>query len=145
MESFDHKVNGEKLQAQRHVHFPYGLPAFEQIKDFTLLTNEEEAPFLWLQATGIPNLAFITIDPFLVFPEYRPDISDSDVRALQIENPDDAFILNIVTIHNQSNKITCNMVSPLIINWKKQKGKQVILNNHRNYTVHYRIDNSTVE
>lgn len=140
MESLDATEDPKKLQPQRHVHFPQGLPAFEQVKDFVIITNEEEAPFLWLQAASIPNLAFITIDPFLVSPTYRPDICDSDVQALEIQNPDDAFILGIVTVHNEPHGITCNLVSPVVINWKKQIGKQVILNNHKDYTVRYRID-----
>ena len=141
MEPTDSISDHSEQQPQRQIHFPQGLPAFEQVKDFMIITNEEEAPFLWLQAANIPNLAFITIDPFLVMPSYRPDICDADVEALEIENPEDTFILGIVTIHKEPNGITCNLVSPVVINWKKQLGKQVILNNHKDYAVQYRIDN----
>jgi flagellar assembly factor FliW len=123
------------------ITFAEGLPAFEMVKEFRLVSNEEEAPFIWLQAAHTPNLSFITIDPFLVYPEYRPDISDNDVKLLQIEDEEDALILSIVNIHKDNKQgITANLVSPIVINWKKHLGKQVILQNHLNYSVKYRID-----
>lgn len=123
------------------ISFPEGLPAFEQIKEFRIVSNEEEAPFLWLQAVGMPELAFITIDPFLVYPEYRPDIPDSDVKELGIEKPDDVFMLSIVNIrHNPDSEVTANLVSPVVINTQECVGKQVILQNHLQYSVRYRID-----
>lgn len=134
----------DKKTKQHHksIHFPDGLPAFESAKEFVIISNEEEAPFLWLQAVSTPNLAFVTIDPFLVFPEYRPDIGDDDVSALQIENEEDVLILGIVNISSDPEEgITANLVGPVVINWRKRLGKQVILQNHQKYSVRYRIDN----
>lgn len=135
--SWDSSVSLHK----RSLHFPDGLPAFEAIKAFTLIANEEEEPFLWLQATDRPALAFVCIDPFLVYPEYRPDICDDDVNALEITTEEEAFLLSIVNIHNPNGQgVTANLVSPVVINWEKGIGKQVILQNHRNFSVKYRID-----
>lgn len=124
----------------RTISFPEGIPAFESATEFILITNEEEAPFLWLQAASTSNFAFITIDPFLVFPEYRPDIAEEDVKILELNSEEEAFVLCIVTIHNQSHAITTNLVSPIIINWKKRLGKQVILRNHLDYSVRHLIE-----
>jgi flagellar assembly factor FliW len=128
------------FDAKRFINFPEGLPAFETVNNFVIVANEEEAPFLWLQAADLPDLAFIVIDPFLIAPDYRPDISDADIRSLEIEEPDDAFILSIVTIQSGGSGITANLVSPVLINTRKHMAKQVILNNHRDYSVHFRID-----
>lgn len=132
----------EVLVVQRErIHFPEGLPAFEGVKDFHILSNQEEAPFLWLQALDQPRLAFVTVDPFLVSPDYLPDISDEDVRQLGISHEDEAFLLSIVNIHNDPMEgITANLISPIVINWKKRIGKQVILQNHLQYSVRHRID-----
>ena len=128
----------------KKIFFPEGIPAFESVSEFTLVANEEEAPFLWLQAALMPNLAFITIDPFLIYPDYRPDICDEDVQILQLSSEEEAFVLSVVTIHNTPPiTITTNLVSPIIINWKKSLGKQVILKNHIDYSVKHRIDDQT--
>lgn len=135
-------LENSKMQHNKSIHFPEGLPAFERVREFVIIANEEEAPFLWLQAVSIPNLAFVTIDPFLVYPDYRPNISDDDVKALQIEKEEDVFILGIVNITNDPNEgITTNLVGPVVINWRKKLGKQVVLKNHQQYSVRFRIDN----
>jgi flagellar assembly factor FliW len=129
-------------QHHKSIFFPDGLPAFESVREFVIISNEEEAPFIWLQAVSTPNLAFVTIDPFLVYPEYRPDIGDDDVKKLKIENEEDVLILGIVNISNDpAEGITTNLVGPVVINWKMRLGKQVVLQNHGKYSVRYRIDN----
>lgn len=132
----------EVLVVQRErIHFPEGLPAFEAVKDFRIVANDEEAPFLWLQAVQEPGLAFVTVDPFLVHPDYLPDISDTDVHQLKIQHEDDAFLLCIVNIHSDLKEgITANLISPIVINWKEKLAKQVILQNHLHYSVKFRID-----
>ncbi|SCA62592.1 Flagellar assembly factor FliW [Chlamydiales bacterium SCGC AG-110-M15] len=134
-------THDDKQDQVKRIHFPEGLPGFESIKDFVLLTNEEEAPFLWLQSTTIPNLAFISVDPFLVMSDYRPDIGDEDVEFLEIEKEEDVLILSIVNISNDPNEgTTANLVGPIVINWKTKRGKQVILQNHQEFSVKFRID-----
>jgi flagellar assembly factor FliW len=125
-------------QHSKQLHFPDGLPAFENVKDFVLIAQEDEAPFMWLQALNVENLAFIVADPFVLHPDYQPDILEEDCRALGIEEPDDAYVLSIVNIRGQGeNGITANLVGPIVINWKKQVAKQVIIENHLNYSVKY--------
>ena len=143
MQSYESNVLDERFMGlKKKIHFLEGVPAFEKIKEFSIVSNEEEAPFIWLRASCSSQLAFIMIDPFLIFSEYRPEISDEDVKLLEIESEEDVFIFSIVNICGDgSKKITTNLVSPVIINWKKQLGKQVILKNHLKYSVQYRIDN----
>jgi len=122
------------------IFFPEGLPAFETQKEFVLIQNEEEAPFLWLQSKNNSKLAFITIDPFVIHKNYLPDIPEEDVKFLKITDQDDVLILSIVNIRNNQNlDITANILSPVIINWKERIGKQVILKNHQQYSVKYPI------
>ncbi len=129
------------VQHSKNIHFPDGLPAFEEVKDFLLIANEEEAPFMWLQAAAVPNLAFVVVDPFVIHPDYQPDIPDMEVRALGIENEEDVFIVSIVNIRqNEEQGITANLVGPIVMNWASMVGKQVILNNHLDYSVKHRIE-----
>lgn len=136
-------IDSPALHHSKSVHFPEGLPAFEEVKDFLLLAKEEEAPFMWLQALNVPNLAFIVADPFVLHPSYRPDLLEEDCSQLKIEKPEEAFLLVIINLHTQEEEgTTANMVGPIVINWKEQTGKQVILRNHLDYSVRHRIDSA---
>jgi flagellar assembly factor FliW len=118
------------------IHLPAGLLGFERNKKYLLRSNLEDEPFHWFQVVDDPSLTFLVVSPFEVMPEYRPDISAEDVEFLQIQSPEDAFLLNIVTLrpHGRS---TINLKGPIIINRFSLIGKQVVLANAAEYSVQH--------
>ena len=123
-------------KTSKEIYFKLGLPAFESFKEFFIVSNEDEAPFLWLQSKQQASLAFVTIDPFLVLPDYLPDLSEEDVRFLEIEDEEDVLLLSIVNVAQPGmQQVSANLLSPVVINWKRQLGKQVIVQNHQRYSV----------
>jgi flagellar assembly factor FliW len=118
------------------VRLPMGLLGFEPIKDYVLLANPAEEPFEWLQVQDNNSLAFIVVNPFLVSPEYQPDIPQPDVDFLGLKEASDAILLNIVTVHGPQ-RATINLKGPIVINRHTRIGKQVILANAANYSVQY--------
>lgn len=146
MQSLQEQLEEDKisLQHSKVLSFPEGLPAFEHVKEFILVSNESEAPFFWLQAVSEPNLAFVTIDPFLIYPGYRPDVCDEDCEFLKLSDPKDALVLSIVNLKNSEDQgVTANLVGPIVVNWKEKVGKQVIIQNHLDYSVRFRIDEAS--
>ena len=117
------------------IKLPLGLLGFEQLKDYLLIVNPAEEPFRWLQVKDNQGLAFVVIDPFLVAPDYHPDIPEPDVEFLGIRTPDDAVLYNIVTIHGQHG--TVNLKGPIIINRHTGVGKQVVIANASDYSVQH--------
>ena len=115
-----------------------GLLGFEQSKDYLLLANPDEAPFGWLQMKEDPKLAFVVIDPFLITPEYKPEIPQADVEFLGLERADDAAVFNIVTIH-MGNRATVNLKGPIVINRYTRVGKQVVIANAQDYSVQHPV------
>src|SRR5271163_337613 len=77
---------------------PFGLLGFERVKNYVLLTRPEEDPFLWLQMVGDTKQAFLVVAPHFIMADYRPDLSDLDVAFLELNDPTEAFVLNIVTM-----------------------------------------------
>jgi flagellar assembly factor FliW len=116
------------------VRIPTGLLGFEQIKDYVLTTNPDEEPFAWLHVEDNTALAFVVIDPFVVLPDYKPDIPKVDVEFLQLKEAKDALLLGIVTI-NDHQPPTVNLKGPIVINRHTHTGKQVIIANAANYSV----------
>lgn len=120
------------VKRENVIRMPSGLLGFEQIKEYVLLSNPEEAPFLWLQVLGDPGLAFLVISPFVIRPDYRPDVPDEDARTLELQSPQDALVLNIVTLRN-GGQATVNLKGPIIVNQRTLVAKQVIPSNAAEY------------
>jgi flagellar assembly factor FliW len=125
----------EALTASQ-VRLPMGLLGFEHLKDYLLVTNPGEEPFLWLQVKGDGPLAFVVVNPFLVAPDYQPDLPQADVDFLGIQDPDDAMLFNIVTLHS-AGRATVNLKGPIVINRQSLFGKQVVLANASEYAIEH--------
>jgi flagellar assembly factor FliW len=113
---------------QTLIQLPYGLLGFERVKNYVLVDNPKEEPFLWLQMLDNGRKAFLVVSPFLVKPDYQPDIPADDVEFLGLSNPEDALVYNICTIRGPG-QATINLKGPVVINRHTLIGKQVIPNN----------------
>jgi flagellar assembly factor FliW len=125
------------------VRLPTGLLGFEHLKDYLLIANPGEEPFCWLQVKDKATLAFVVINPFLVAPDYRPDLPQTDVEFLGIEEPDDAVLFNIVTLH-AAGRATVNLKGPIVINRHTLVGKQIVLANASEYAIEHPLPVSEV-
>ena len=109
---------------------PEGLFGFEEYTKFALVYSDYE-PFIWLQSTENPNLAFLIVDPFLISSIYETDIDDDTLAKIGITKPEDIIIMTIVTVPNNGAPITANFQGPIVINKKNHQCMQVILNDNR--------------
>jgi len=125
-----------EVATTNEVRLPTGLLGFEHLKDYLLVAKPGEEPFLWLQVRDDGPLAFVVVNPFLIAPDYQPDIPQADVAFLGIEDPEDAVLLNIVTLHSGGNA-TVNLKGPIVVNRHTMIGKQVVLANASEYAVHH--------
>ena len=123
------------VKTENVIHMPGGLLGFENVKRFVLLTEPEEAPFCWLQVLGDTSLAFLVVPPFEAAPDYQPELSDDDAAYLDLKNPEDALIYNIVTL--RAGQATINLKGPIVINRFTLRGKQVVLQNASKWSVRH--------
>jgi flagellar assembly factor FliW len=107
------------------IQMPFGLLGFEQFKHFALVTNPEEQPFLWLQAVEEPKLAFLVMSPFVVVPDYQPEIPEEEERALGLQGSNEMLIFNIVTMRG-AQQATVNLKGPIVLNRRTLVAKQII-------------------
>jgi flagellar assembly factor FliW len=128
-------------EKQGTITLPMGLLGFEQHKNFVLLGSPEEAPFLWLRIADDPSLSFLVISPFMVLPSYQPDLSEEDTKFLALQNPEDALIFNIVTVHTDG-QASVNLKGPIVVNRQTLIGKQCIPCNSANYSLQHEIDSA---
>ena len=124
----------EPSTTSQRIQIPAGLLGLEHIKEFELVVNPAEAPFVWLQSAGVPDVAFLLVPPFVVKPDYQPDIARSDVAALGLESAEDALLFNIVTLRGNA-PATVNLKGPIVINRLNNLARQVVLSNAADYSV----------
>ncbi len=126
----DEKSTGQTID------LPLGMLGFEQVKRYTLVGTREEEPFMWFQMINEINQSFLVVSPFLVTADYRPDISEDDVQFLDLKNPEEALLLNVVTLR-QDGKATINLRGPIVINRRTLVGKQIIPNNVAQFALNH--------
>jgi flagellar assembly factor FliW len=118
------------------IELPLGLLGFERVKQYVLLTRPEEEPFLRFQMVEAPKHAFVVVPPHFVLADYQPDLSELDVAFLNLNDPSEAFVLNIVTLRDQG-QATVNLKGPIVINRRTLIGKQVIPVNAAEYAIRH--------
>jgi flagellar assembly factor FliW len=130
------KIADEMEVAQaRRIRIPAGLLGFESMKEFDLIARPDEDPFVRMQSAGKPSLSFVLISPFVVAPEYQPDLPAADVESLGLHTPDDALVLNIVTLKESG--ATVNLKGPIVVNCRTRLARQVVINNAASYSVQH--------
>jgi len=133
-------IEVESAVDAHRIRIPAGLLGLEPIKEYELVANPANDPFLWMQSVGAtPDVAFLLVSPFVVVPEYQPDISDDDAAALELTAPDDALVLNIVTLRRPGSA-TVNLKGPIVINRRTRLARQIVLNNASEYSVSHPIN-----
>jgi len=110
------------------VYFQKGILGFERDIKFLLIKLDLESPFAFLQSLETPELTFVVAEPFSFFQEYEFDLADSVKEELAIEKFEDIAIWSILTIPENFQKTTINLLAPIIINVEKRIAKQIVLN-----------------
>jgi flagellar assembly factor FliW len=120
----------ERVKPENAVRFENGLPGFPGETAFVILQNPDDRPFAWMQSLKTPNLVFVVTAPFSLFPDYRPDVSDNDLKAVGSPSQEEILLLSILkVINNEPPEVHTNLKAPILINLRTLQARQVILVN----------------
>lgn len=121
---------------------PYGLIGLGDLREFDLQPIEGSWPFLNFRSRGELEIEFLVVEARNVVADYEIFLSDEDALAMSLTSPEDALILNIVTVHCLHPQfVTANLAGPVVINRNTLLGKQIVLlQGERFSTVHPLID-----
>lgn len=113
--------------------FPRGLYGFEDLKRYFFVPLEGNPFFTWLQAVDDGRVAFLLVDPFLFFNSYEVAITAEAEEELKTSSPEDVAIYAIVTIPpgGSTKDMTVNLLAPVVVNAKRRRGIQLILDGSR--------------
>ena len=110
------------------LHFAAGLPGFPDARRFALVRwGDEGNPFSLLRSLDEPDLAFVVVPPGLFFPDYAPELDDDSAERLDLDDPDDALVLVVVTLGERPADATANLTAPVVINQRNREAAQVVL------------------
>ena len=125
------------LEEGRLIRFPEGMIGFPNDKDFVLLEHKPGSPFMWLQSTETPELAFVVMNPHLVKNDYLEDLQPQDRDMVAGDSDQPPLVFAVVTFPaGDPRKMTINLLGPVIIDVQGKTGKQVILANSGYNTRH---------
>ena len=117
--------------------FPDGLPGFEHLRRFVVLTANAMAPIQCLVAVDAPDVAFLAIDPRLVEPGFNCPLETPDLARLETDGKEPMVWLAIIAV-DESDVITANLHAPVVINPARMIGRQV-LPRTSTYSVRHRL------
>lgn len=101
------------LDEKTFIHFPWGIPGFEELKRFVLL-DHREGPLKWLQAVDEPSVAFVVCPPETVGLRYR--VPEDKVTPIQLETPEDLVLLVMVSFDREDRSLRVHLRGPLLFN-----------------------------
>jgi flagellar assembly factor FliW len=125
-----------EIDDKRVIDFTDGLPGFPEAHRFVLLEHAPNNPFHWLQCLDDPALAFVVMDPLIVEPNYRQAIPKEAVKDLGLKSEKETALLTIVTIDRANQRVTTNLLGPLVIHSETLQAKQIILEQSTYATKH---------
>ena len=126
------EINDDKI-----IEFEQGIPGFDEEKQIVIIPYDEKSPFLFMQSVKQEDLAFLIINPFLIFADYEFEIDDASIEDLTVKQSEDLLIYTIITMNEGDiKKMTTNLVAPIVINKENNKAKQVVLEKSKYNTKH---------
>lgn len=120
-----------EVESRRTLAFDEGLLGFPDSSTYVVV-EVEDSPYVWLQSTSEPDVAFLAISPFVFFPQYDLELGDEDQAALEVDDPAQVEVLTLLTVHrvgDEPQTITANLLGPIVVNVDNRKARQLVLDN----------------
>ena len=121
-----------KIDEAKIIYFTSGILGFPDAKRYVLIPHRKDSPFFWLQAVDVPELAFVVILPKIFFSDFCPELPNEVKREIHLHKGDQVDFLAIVTIPKEApEKMTVNLLGPIVVNVTRRLARQVILDSRR--------------
>ncbi len=111
--------------------FPMGLLGFGRLKRFFVLDHKEDSPFKWLQSAEDPDLAFIITDPLFFKRDYHISVRRQELAVIDPGAEEDLVVSVIMTVPQDPQQMSANLLAPLVFNMANRKGMQYVLTDSR--------------
>lgn len=125
-----------EIKEEEIINFPEGIPGFEESRRFVLLDIPENEVFRVLQDVEDEFVSFVVTDPWSFFEGYDFDIPDEELLKINISKEEQLSVMNIVTLSDEFENSTVNLLAPVVLNKDDRAGKQYVLSSGKYTTKH---------
>lgn len=123
-----------QIEEEKIITMPAGMLGFQARKRFIILERKETQPFYWYQCVNDPALSFVIINPYLFKPDYsvdlKPTLKEMSWEADGEENLKLYVVVNTSTFDGATDKITANLIGPLLINTQRCEAVQMAIHSN---------------
>ncbi len=112
------------LDESTFIHFPWGIPGFEELKRYVLLEHRH-GPFKWLQAVDDPDVAFVVAPPDIFGLQYK--VPENKASVLHLQNVNDLAILILISFDRTTHTVRPHMHTPLLLNASSREAYQWVI------------------
>ena len=116
------------------IRFVEGLPGFADETQFALFPYEPESAFSIMQSIQNPDLTFLLADPYRFFNDYMFELDDRMASEWGFSADNPPHVYTVATMRDTLEQMTVNLLAPIVINWEKRIGAQLIIEN-KHYSV----------
>jgi len=127
MQAYDQTTQLKLKSKDAIIHFDEGLIGFSEFKDFVLMENASLAPFRLLQSLESPEVGFLVLEPTELVKNYYQLVPSREWESLEVNGKTNPLAFVIVVVGSTPENSTGNFQAPLLINYDKMVGKQIIL------------------
>ncbi len=114
-----------------NIKFSKPLLGFDNLVEFEIVDVEINPIFKEVNSLEDENIGFLAISPFDMDENYEIKLSDKDIKELEIENPEDVLLLNIITLGDSLATSTVNLRAPIVLNIKNKLAFQIVIQNDK--------------
>ena len=122
-------------------HFPMGLLGFSGLKRYVVIDHADDSPLKWLQSVEDGSLAFIITDPLFFVPTYRVTARKSELEIIE-PNEDHLVLSVIMTVPQNPQDMSANLMAPLIFNMENRMAMQYVLTKQKFPVKYFVLKNS---
>jgi len=140
MPSFKTVRFGELSYNDENVIFlPEGIVGMSALQKWLMLDMGDDVPLKWFQSLDRGDFGFPVSEAYLFEDDYQVPLAKSTLERLCTADVDDLTALIITTIHPGGDRVTGNLLAPLLIDIVSRRGLQLALDDER-YTLQREID-----
>ena len=127
MQAYDQTTQLKLKSKDAIIHFDEGLIGFSEFKDFVLMENAGLTPFRLLQSLESPQVGFLVLEASALVGNYCEVVPARQWETVGVTGKTKPLAFVIVVIGSTPQSSTGNFQAPLLVNYDKMIGKQIIL------------------
>ena len=127
MQAYDQTTQLKLKSKDAIIHFDEGLIGFSEFKDFVLMENDGLAPFRLLQSLEAPQVGFLVLEATNLVGNYYDLVPAREWESLGVGGKTKPLAFVIVVVGASPETSTGNFQAPLLVNYDRMEGKQIIL------------------